>query len=150
MPETILPELEAQLEYVITLHQKDLEAGYAGTFLMGSLEKKYKKKRGQGTRLAVVFSRQNLDLYCGIKRIPTLLSSPHPGPKGHKKSCQPSEDSQACIRAHISPQFCQSSIAGQLRYPNRSAASGAQRREDDHDLYPYDPKPDHQGGQKST
>ena len=42
LPETILPELKAQLEYIITLHQKDLEAGYAGTFLMGSLEKKYK------------------------------------------------------------------------------------------------------------
>ena len=42
LPETILPELKAQLEYVVTLHQKDLEAGYAGTFLMGSQEKKYK------------------------------------------------------------------------------------------------------------
>ena len=42
LPETILPELQAQREYVIRLHQKDLEAGYAGTFLMGSLEKKYK------------------------------------------------------------------------------------------------------------
>lgn len=42
LPETILPELKAQLEHIITLHQKDLEAGYAGTFLMGLLEKKYK------------------------------------------------------------------------------------------------------------
>lgn len=42
LPETILPELQAQLEYVVRLHKKDLEAGYAGTFLMGSLEKKYK------------------------------------------------------------------------------------------------------------
>ncbi len=42
LPETILPELKAQLESVITLHQKDLEAGYAGTFLVGLLEKKYK------------------------------------------------------------------------------------------------------------
>ena len=42
LPETILPELKAQRESVITLHQKDLEAGYAGTFLVGLLEKKYK------------------------------------------------------------------------------------------------------------
>ena len=42
LPETILPELKAQQESVIALHQKDLEAGYAGTFLVGLLEKKYK------------------------------------------------------------------------------------------------------------
>jgi len=42
LPETILPELKAQLESVITLHQKDLEAGYAGTFLVDQLGKKYK------------------------------------------------------------------------------------------------------------
>ncbi len=42
LPETILPELKTQLESVITLHQKDLEAGYSGTFLVGLLEKKYK------------------------------------------------------------------------------------------------------------
>ena len=41
LPETILPELKAQQESVIALHQKDLEAGYAGTFLVGLLEKKY-------------------------------------------------------------------------------------------------------------
>ena len=42
LPETIVPELKSQLQSVITLHQKDLEAGYAGTFLMDLLEKKYK------------------------------------------------------------------------------------------------------------
>ena len=42
LPETILPELKAHLESVIALHQNDLEAGYAGTFLVGLLEKKYK------------------------------------------------------------------------------------------------------------
>jgi len=42
LPETIIPELKAQLESVISLHQKDLETGYAGTFLVGLLEKKYK------------------------------------------------------------------------------------------------------------
>ena len=38
----IIPELKSQLEYVIDLHVKDIDGGYAGTFLMGSLEKKYK------------------------------------------------------------------------------------------------------------
>jgi len=41
LPKKILPELKAQQESVIKLHQKDLEAGYAGTFLVGLLEKKY-------------------------------------------------------------------------------------------------------------
>jgi len=41
LPKKILPELKAQQESVIKLHQKDLEAGYAGTFLVGLLEKRY-------------------------------------------------------------------------------------------------------------
>jgi integrase len=46
LPETIIPELKAQLESVITLHQKDLESGYAGTFLVGLLGKNIKMRQG--------------------------------------------------------------------------------------------------------
>jgi integron integrase len=42
MPETIIPELKEHLESVIDLHEEDLKAGYAGTFLFDSLDKKYK------------------------------------------------------------------------------------------------------------
>lgn len=42
LPQSILPELKAQLEYVKDIHQKDLENGYAGTFLDNRLENKYK------------------------------------------------------------------------------------------------------------
>ena len=42
LPEKIIPELKAHLESVIDLHQEDLKANYAGTFLPDSLEKKYK------------------------------------------------------------------------------------------------------------
>jgi integron integrase len=42
IPETILPELKAQLQSVINLHEEDLKAGYAGAFLPSLLEKKYK------------------------------------------------------------------------------------------------------------
>jgi integron integrase len=42
LPKKIVHELKAQLESVIALHRKDLESGYAGTFLVGLLEKKYK------------------------------------------------------------------------------------------------------------
>jgi len=42
LPETIIPDLKTHLESVIELHQKDLDSGYAGTFLIGILEKKYK------------------------------------------------------------------------------------------------------------
>ena len=41
IPETIIPELKEHLESVIDLHEKDLNDGYAGTFLFDSLEKKY-------------------------------------------------------------------------------------------------------------
>jgi site-specific recombinase XerD len=42
LPEKIIPELEIHLKAVIELHQRDLDSGYAGTFLFDLLEKKYK------------------------------------------------------------------------------------------------------------
>jgi len=42
LPEKIIPALRVHLESVIDLHQKDIESGYAGTFLPDSLGKKYK------------------------------------------------------------------------------------------------------------
>ena len=41
LPETILPELRAQLETLKDLHQRDLERNYAGVFLVNALESKY-------------------------------------------------------------------------------------------------------------
>jgi integron integrase len=42
LPQSILSELKAQLEHVKDIHQKDMDRGYAGTFLDNRLEKKYK------------------------------------------------------------------------------------------------------------
>jgi integron integrase len=42
LPEKIIPELKIHLKSVIELHQRDLDSGYAGTFLFDLLEKKYK------------------------------------------------------------------------------------------------------------
>lgn len=42
LPQIILPELKAQLENVKDIYQKDMTTGYAGVFLDGLLEKKYK------------------------------------------------------------------------------------------------------------
>ena len=42
IPETIAPDLKIQITSVIDLHRADLRSGYAGVFLPGSLEKKYK------------------------------------------------------------------------------------------------------------
>lgn len=42
LPRTVIPDLRRHLESVTQLHEQDLRAGYAGAFLMGSLEKKYK------------------------------------------------------------------------------------------------------------
>jgi integron integrase len=41
LPERILPELRKHLESLIDLHQRDLDRGYAGVFLVNALEKKY-------------------------------------------------------------------------------------------------------------
>lgn len=41
LPETILPELRAQLEALKDLHQRDLERDDAGVFLVNALERKY-------------------------------------------------------------------------------------------------------------
>lgn len=43
IPESILPELKAQIEVVGKLHDKDLEAGYDGVFMDDDIEKKYPK-----------------------------------------------------------------------------------------------------------
>jgi site-specific recombinase XerD len=41
LPQAILPELNAHLEKVKELHQKDINGGYAGAFIDGLLEKKH-------------------------------------------------------------------------------------------------------------
>ena len=41
LPQALMPELLAQIELVKKLHDEDLIAGYAGTFLDGSLDRKY-------------------------------------------------------------------------------------------------------------
>ena len=42
LPLTILPELKGHLEALKALHQRDLDRGYDGVFLINALEKKYK------------------------------------------------------------------------------------------------------------
>jgi len=42
LPETIVPELRAQIESLKKLHQHDLDQSYAGVFLVNALEKKSK------------------------------------------------------------------------------------------------------------
>lgn len=43
LPETIIPELKAQIKVVAELHEKDLAAGYDGVFLDDAVETKYPK-----------------------------------------------------------------------------------------------------------
>ena len=42
LPQTIMPELTAQIERITRLHDEDSATGYAGVFLDDSLEKKYR------------------------------------------------------------------------------------------------------------
>lgn len=41
LPQQLIPKIKTQLDVVSELHDKDLAAGYAGTFLVDALEKKY-------------------------------------------------------------------------------------------------------------
>ncbi len=41
LPEALVPELQAQIERVMQVHEADLAAGYAGTFLPAALGEKY-------------------------------------------------------------------------------------------------------------
>ncbi len=42
MPQSLFPELKRQLDVVNGVYENDLKAGYAGTFMFGQMEKKYK------------------------------------------------------------------------------------------------------------
>ena len=42
LPESLTPAIRDQFESVFELHEKDLASGYAGAFMMGLLDKKYK------------------------------------------------------------------------------------------------------------
>jgi len=42
LPRSIIQQIKNHITYVTELHQKDLDAGYAGAFVDGLLEKKYK------------------------------------------------------------------------------------------------------------
>lgn len=41
LPQKLIPKIKTQLDFVSKLHDQDLAAGYTGTFLIDSLEKKY-------------------------------------------------------------------------------------------------------------
>ena len=42
LPQTIVPALKEHLEEVKTIHNRDVEAGYAGAFMFDAIERKYK------------------------------------------------------------------------------------------------------------
>lgn len=46
LPESILPELKSQIEFLKRLHEEDLAAGYAGVFLDDAVERSIPVPRG--------------------------------------------------------------------------------------------------------
>ena len=42
LPKSLIPDLKAHMEKVVNLHEKDLAAGYAGVFMPGALDRKWK------------------------------------------------------------------------------------------------------------
>lgn len=44
LPKTIMQGLEGHIERVKALHDKDMDRGYSGAFMLDSIEKKYKNR----------------------------------------------------------------------------------------------------------
>jgi integron integrase len=66
LPETILPELYAQVEVVKKLHLKDLDQGYAGVFMFDAMEKK-SKYAGKEFNWQWLFPAKELTYIAGAK-----------------------------------------------------------------------------------
>ncbi len=110
LPETVLPELKTHPESLRELHQKDSEAGYAGTFLPDLLEKKYKNAAREfiwqwffpAKRLTYVQETKTYRRY-------------HPHETHVRKAIRKAgKDMQAGFFPHIPPQLCKSSVTGEL------------------------------------
>jgi integrase len=71
LPETILPDVKDHLQAVIRLHERDLQNGYAGTFLVHALEKKF-QNAARELPWQWFFSRQDPDLCARGRRLPTI------------------------------------------------------------------------------
>ena len=54
MPQVLVPALQAQLDRVLQVHQEDLAAGYAGTFLPSALAEKLHPGERYGVTAAVI------------------------------------------------------------------------------------------------
>jgi hypothetical protein len=75
-PRTLIPKLKIQLEFLSELHDRDFAAGYAGVFLVGSLEKK--SARHHGIHLTMDFSAKEAYSCTGYKR--AILNTDKPNP----------------------------------------------------------------------
>ena len=81
LPDTILPELRAQLEALKELHQRDLERNSAGVFLVNALESKY-THAAKELYLAVVFSGKTADLCAKDRGISAVSCASNASAKG--------------------------------------------------------------------
>jgi len=67
----------------------------------------------------------------------TYLVTNYIGVNNNKKGGEQIENPKAGLGPYLPSQFCEPSIAGQLRYPHDSRTPWAQRCANDHDLYTH-------------
>ena len=82
--------------------------------------------------------------------VQALSSTREPGAKGHQGRSTPHPNSQAGLRAHLSPQLRQPFVAGELRPSHHSGIAGTQRRVHDDDLYPHGAEHHPERGEESA
>ena len=113
IPQTIMPELTAQLEEVRRLHDEDMAAGFAGVFLDDRLEKKYPSAR-KAFIWQWFFPQQSLTYVEETKeRRRYHLHETHVQLSLYE-AVRGGEVDQAHHLAHLPPQFCHPPSAGQL------------------------------------
>ncbi len=149
LPERILPELRKHLESLKELHQRDLDRGYAGVFLVNALEKKYPKAAKEfiwqwffpARQLTLVPETGEYRRY--------YLHETHV----QKAIKQAVGKARICKRASAHTfrhSFASHLAPGELRYPNDSGIAGAQRSQNHHGLHAHREKCYDQGGQEPS
>jgi hypothetical protein len=123
LPQVIMPDIEVHMEKIKKLHDKDLDEGYAGAFMFDLIEKKYKN-------CAMEFVWQWFFPAKILTFVPETseyrryhLHERHVQ-KAIKRAVNKAKICKHATYSHIPSQFCNSPLAGQLRYSDDSRTFG--------------------------
>jgi integron integrase len=125
LPQVLLLELKTQLERVLQVHQEDLAANYAGTFLPNALAMKYK----QASREWVwqwFFPAKTLTLVPATGQYQRYHLHETHVQRAIKQAVQEARIPKRAVCPYLSSLFCQSFAASELRYSHDPGATGPQ------------------------